>query len=180
MSQGDYWKSVGQLDLFGLSEDDECVLGHLSSCQAGVLGTFLHKDSQRETVDCVKDVDPDLIAVTLAHNLYDYDERDNLHDVRKQRSLRTEYCQIDGVSSRLRSGPRLHSAGSQRGLFICFVQEKHTKHPLTLVVLLVLDICLELVVSCSWLCLKPLSQSAFTDSMLHGCDFEHRIGRHGG
>ena len=51
------------------------------------------QSSQSETKDYIKDVDPDLTAVTLARNLHDYDMRD-IHDVRKQTSLFAENCQI--------------------------------------------------------------------------------------
>ena len=52
----------------------------MSTCQVGVLGSFSYRTakakSHTEKGYHIKDVDPDLIAVTLARNLDSYDKRD--------------------------------------------------------------------------------------------------------
>ena len=49
-------------------------------------------NSLSETEDHTKDMDPNLITVTLAHKLYDYDKRDTLmmHDKTRQDNNSTE------------------------------------------------------------------------------------------
>ena len=79
-AHGDSWKSVGQVDLCELSVD-------LSSW-------CFPQNSWLETEDCIKEVDPDLITVTSANNLYDYAKRDTAHDVRTRRA---EDCQNRSV-----------------------------------------------------------------------------------
>ena len=89
---GESWKSVGQLNPLGLSlERDDCGLEIFQPVGPERWNLIL-QNSWRDTEDYIKNVDPDLIAVTLPRNPYAHDKRSTppiMHENRRACVLNT-------------------------------------------------------------------------------------------